>query len=177
MTSIRQRRRNRHKLKAARREAKKPLVLTFSIDLTSVNEVFVQAKNTMAKLSETMAQPEFQESVNRAWQELARLVPLRISELVDTGTLADSFNFESAREKLVADREAELLHQYELTYHRYQVGLLREDEDVEDDCLGDASCKFNARSPHVQCAVNPNGGCTICQYFEADSPSVIQPRF
>lgn len=34
-------------------------------------------------------------------------------------------------------------------------------------CLGDPSCKFNARSPYVQCAVNPKGDCADCQYFEA----------
>jgi hypothetical protein len=28
--------------------------------------------------------------------------------------------------------------------------------------LGDISCKFNARSLYIQCAVNPNGDCATC---------------
>ncbi|MCC5636311.1 DUF6464 family protein [Nostoc sp. CHAB 5844] len=34
-------------------------------------------------------------------------------------------------------------------------------------CLGDHKCKFNARSPILQCAVNPKGDCGDCQHFES----------
>ncbi|MCC5644775.1 DUF6464 family protein [Nostoc sp. CHAB 5824] len=165
MISIRQRRRNRHRAKAAQKGANKPLLLqlTLGIDFTKVDEAFVRAKNAMTKLSETMALPEFQKSVNDAWQNLVRLVPLGISqlELTDTGTLRKAFNFEPAKAMLVADREAELLRQYELAHHRHQL-----DQIQEDDCLGNPSCNFNARSPHLQCTVNPSGNCATCRHFE-----------
>lgn len=33
--------------------------------------------------------------------------------------------------------------------------------------LGDTSCQFNARSPHMRCAVNPEGPCEGCRHYEA----------
>jgi hypothetical protein len=35
--------------------------------------------------------------------------------------------------------------------------------------LGDASCVYNARSELIRCAVNPNGLCEGCRYYEARS--------
>jgi hypothetical protein len=32
--------------------------------------------------------------------------------------------------------------------------------------IGDSSCAFNARSPHLRCAVNPTGPCTDCRFYE-----------
>jgi hypothetical protein len=32
--------------------------------------------------------------------------------------------------------------------------------------IGDLSCKFNARSPYIRCAVNPGGLCQDCRYYE-----------
>jgi hypothetical protein len=32
--------------------------------------------------------------------------------------------------------------------------------------VGDISCKFNARSGYIRCAVNPNGPCQGCRYYE-----------
>lgn len=32
--------------------------------------------------------------------------------------------------------------------------------------LGDASCEFNARSELVRCAVNPDGPCEGCRYYD-----------
>ncbi|WP_341531259.1 DUF6464 family protein [Nostoc sp. UHCC 0302] len=32
--------------------------------------------------------------------------------------------------------------------------------------IGDISCKFNARSGYIRCAVNPDGPCNGCRYFE-----------
>ncbi|PHJ59584.1 hypothetical protein VF14_08920 [Nostoc linckia z18] len=175
MISIRQRRRNRHKIKAVRRQPTIKTVCTgFTIELTGVSEAFAQMNNTIAKLSETMARPEVQEGIRKMWQDFARLVPVGISQLglLDTGSLRPSFNFESTKKKLVAVQEAELLRQYELYCHRYQVDLIR--VDTEDDCLGDPSCKFNARrrsppqaSPCVQCAVNPSGNCGECSFYES----------
>lgn len=32
--------------------------------------------------------------------------------------------------------------------------------------IGDISCKFNARSSYLRCAVNPQGPCASCRYYE-----------
>ncbi|KJH73187.1 DUF6464 family protein [Aliterella atlantica] len=32
--------------------------------------------------------------------------------------------------------------------------------------IGDASCRFNARSEIIRCAVNPPGPCESCHYYE-----------
>ncbi|GAB4235592.1 MAG: DUF6464 family protein [Stanieria sp.] len=32
--------------------------------------------------------------------------------------------------------------------------------------VGDANCRFNARSEILRCAVNPNGPCQGCRYYE-----------
>lgn len=33
--------------------------------------------------------------------------------------------------------------------------------------VGDPNCRYNARSPVLRCAVNPEGPCAGCPYFEA----------
>jgi hypothetical protein len=33
--------------------------------------------------------------------------------------------------------------------------------------IGDISCKFNARSGYVRCAVNPSGPCQNCRHYES----------
>jgi hypothetical protein len=33
--------------------------------------------------------------------------------------------------------------------------------------VGDLSCQFNARSPHLRCAVNPSGPCQECSAYQA----------
>ncbi len=33
--------------------------------------------------------------------------------------------------------------------------------------IGDLSCQFNARSPHLRCAVNPSGPCNGCITYQA----------
>ena len=32
--------------------------------------------------------------------------------------------------------------------------------------IGDISCRFNAHSPYIRCAVNPDGPCKECRYYE-----------
>ncbi len=34
--------------------------------------------------------------------------------------------------------------------------------------IGDASCRFNARSEIIRCAVNPEGPCNGCRFYEQD---------
>jgi hypothetical protein len=33
--------------------------------------------------------------------------------------------------------------------------------------IGDISCKFNAQSGYIRCAVNPSGPCQGCRYYES----------
>ncbi|MCT7948376.1 DUF6464 family protein [Ancylothrix sp. C2] len=32
--------------------------------------------------------------------------------------------------------------------------------------VGDATCRFNARSPYIRCAVNPDGPCEGCRHYQ-----------
>lgn len=38
------------------------------------------------------------------------------------------------------------------------------------DFIGDSSCRYNARSYHLRCAVNPMGPCEDCPLYEPESP-------
>ncbi len=37
---------------------------------------------------------------------------------------------------------------------------------VAPSTLGDKSCRFNARSAYIRCAVNPTGPCEGCRHYE-----------
>lgn len=32
--------------------------------------------------------------------------------------------------------------------------------------IGDLSCSYNARSPYIRCAVNPDGLCQDCRHYD-----------
>lgn len=34
--------------------------------------------------------------------------------------------------------------------------------------IGNATCRFNAHSEIIRCAVNPNGPCESCRYYESN---------
>jgi hypothetical protein len=33
--------------------------------------------------------------------------------------------------------------------------------------IGDLTCRYNARSSHIRCAVNPSGPCDGCSHYQA----------
>jgi hypothetical protein len=33
--------------------------------------------------------------------------------------------------------------------------------------VGNTSCRFNAHSPYIRCAINPSGPCEDCSHYEA----------
>ncbi len=35
--------------------------------------------------------------------------------------------------------------------------------------IGDLSCSYNARSPYIRCAVNPDGLCQDCHHYNRDN--------
>lgn len=69
-------------------------------------------------------------------------------------------------------------HRYHLKAGRYRLHKIalyvqtaqRSDEKTLMNgrwVLGDATCCFNAHSELIRCAVNPNGPCKDCRYYEA----------
>lgn len=42
--------------------------------------------------------------------------------------------------------------------------------------IGDVRCQYNARSPVLRCAVNPEGPCADCRYFELLADTVQSPE-
>lgn len=68
-------------------------------------------------------------------------------------------------------------HRYQLRAGRYQLQKIAlyvqpAQRPVEQSLvdghwvLGDATCRFNARSEILRCAVNPEGPCDRCRFFE-----------
>ncbi|MDJ0712797.1 MAG: DUF6464 family protein [Prochloraceae cyanobacterium] len=40
-------------------------------------------------------------------------------------------------------------------------------EEVHSYFIGNLSCRYNARSPYIRCAVNPSGPCDDCPHYES----------
>jgi len=68
-------------------------------------------------------------------------------------------------------------HQYQLRLGQYrlssmviyvQITDIPSETSLVNGCwvIGDARCKFNARSELIRCAVNPMGTCKECQFWE-----------
>ncbi|MBE9114836.1 hypothetical protein IQ249_02895 [Lusitaniella coriacea LEGE 07157] len=38
--------------------------------------------------------------------------------------------------------------------------------DIHDYFIGNLSCRYNARSPYIRCAINPNGPCENCPHYQ-----------
>lgn len=68
-------------------------------------------------------------------------------------------------------------HRYQLRSGRYQLAKIAlyvqiASRPVEQSLIsghwvvGDANCRFNARSELLRCAVNPDGPCADCRWFE-----------
>jgi hypothetical protein len=37
-----------------------------------------------------------------------------------------------------------------------------------EDFIGDSSCRYNAHSYHLRCAVNPMGPCEGCSFYQPE---------
>lgn len=68
-------------------------------------------------------------------------------------------------------------HRYQLRsgkYRLHKIALYVQSAKRPDDLnlvngqwmIGDATCRYNARSELVRCAVNPSGPCTNCRSYE-----------
>ncbi|KYC35150.1 hypothetical protein WA1_08270 [Scytonema hofmannii PCC 7110] len=38
--------------------------------------------------------------------------------------------------------------------------------------IGDISCRYNARSGYIRCAVNPEGPCEGCRYYQSSGATI-----
>lgn len=54
-------------------------------------------------------------------------------------------------------------------FRRFHYALSNDHQYVEGIgyMVGDLTCRFNARSPYLRCAVNPTGPCKHCPYYES----------
>lgn len=66
--------------------------------------------------------------------------------------------------------QARLRQARTMTYYRHQrsARTAYNYEALPQELLGDASCRFNARSPYLRCAVNPAGPCESCRHYEQE---------
>lgn len=62
--------------------------------------------------------------------------------------------------------EADLMQVRSSTIYWQAARLEMPDLEAETRILGDTTCKFNARSPYLRCAVNPSGSCEDCYHYE-----------
>ncbi|NER34367.1 MAG: hypothetical protein F6J93_10110 [Oscillatoria sp. SIO1A7] len=69
-------------------------------------------------------------------------------------------------------------HKYQLRCGRYRLNKIAlyvqsAERPLEQSLLdgrwvqGDATCRYNARSELIRCAVNPSGPCAGCRFYEA----------
>ena len=67
------------------------------------------------------------------------------------------------RREEAGNRRRVLATQYPHTYKR--ISRDPEEQYIEGIgyIIGDVSCKYNARSPYMRCAVNPSGLCEGCR--------------
>jgi Family of unknown function (DUF6464) len=58
-------------------------------------------------------------------------------------------------------------------YTNYYKRILRDPEEQYIEgvgyIIGDDTCQYNARSPHMRCAVNPSGLCEGCRDYHGHS--------
>jgi hypothetical protein len=59
-----------------------------------------------------------------------------------------------------------------LNYYRTRTlfSSLPETSQIEhyEDFIGDSSCRYNAHSYHLRCAVNPMGPCEGCSFYQPE---------
>ncbi len=68
---------------------------------------------------------------------------------------------EKAREGLRAAMEARAV----TSVRRMQMPLDQHYVEGVGYLIGDISCRFNAHSAYIRCAVNPTGPCQECRYY------------
>ncbi|PSF38416.1 hypothetical protein C7H19_05370 [Aphanothece hegewaldii CCALA 016] len=52
----------------------------------------------------------------------------------------------------------------------YQIAIVSDFLEIPQESrffIGEINCRYNARSPHLRCAINPSGPCEGCLHYEA----------
>jgi len=85
-------------------------------------------------------------------------------------------NYMDFEGKTYAILERHHFYQYRVGGYRFDKATLHVQESKRPEettkigdlnVIGNANCRFNARSEIMRCAVNPEGPCEGCRYFEA----------
>ena len=106
----------------------------------------------------------------------------RLLEQIEVEALADIP--QPGRWLVLGDRSFLVLqrhHRYQLRGGRYELSAIALQVKVEKQpadarwwqgrwVIGDPSCRFNARSPLLRCAVLPEGPCERCAHFSLQWP-------
>jgi hypothetical protein len=94
---------------------------------------------------------------------------IHLDDVVESGNCLEL----AGKTYLVLERR----HRYQLRSGRYQLHNIAlyvqptqqsEERNLYEGrwVIGDVSCRFNARSELIRCAVNPEGPCDRCRYYE-----------
>lgn len=84
-------------------------------------------------------------------------------------------NYMDFEGKTYAILERHHFYQYRVNGYHFDRATLHVQESLRPEettqigdryIIGDANCRFNARSEIMRCAVNPEGPCKDCRYFE-----------
>ena len=84
-------------------------------------------------------------------------------------------NYMELEGKTYAILERHHFYQYRVDGYRFDKATLHVQESKRPEettqigdryIVGNADCRFNARSEIMRCAVNPDGPCQGCRYFE-----------
>lgn len=85
-------------------------------------------------------------------------------------------NYMDFRGKTYAILERHHFYQYHVGGYRFNKATLHVQESQRPEettligdryVIGNANCRLNARSEIIRCAVNPEGPCEGCRYFES----------
>ena len=98
----------------------------------------------------------------RGWEKKEQIeVPKRPKE--STRNIADVEHL--PHNWILASYAALVLMQPNLRFSAFDLATLGGDR--KPTSIGDTSCTYNAKSPYLQCAVNPEGNCSDYSHFES----------
>jgi hypothetical protein len=157
-TSKRQHRRNRHRYKTLQVIPQESITISFTIDTTEVEAAFAKFRERASFLPPVMSIAELTKLRNSP-VFLPRITRKDIA--IDTGSLRPSYTCETAW-RIKSEEQVELGND-EVTWTRRLEAMELVSHQIY---MGDPSCKFNARSHLIQCAVNPLGKCGECPHHE-----------
>ncbi|OKH36863.1 hypothetical protein NIES2119_15695 [[Phormidium ambiguum] IAM M-71] len=68
---------------------------------------------------------------------------------------------------IIRQAEARGRERMRITLERFSLtSFIVPPQPTNRNYIGDTSCQFNARSPHLRCAINPYGPCDGCVHYQ-----------